>query len=192
MRLPLPTLAAGPPQIIYKTVTYNIMKISAIEFVDRINQLVSNYNIADEQKHLYEFLIPKQKQWNSILTGDFLIDLYNNYDLDGCIIGFDFLRKLEINPNYVFFASNDPFHIGLDINTNEIIMYDFEYEQVHLKIAKDIYEFIEISLLTFEYGLPGWIYEKEYSKEDRLTLLTKIEGIVNPEYLTFYEQSYGI
>lgn len=77
-------------------------------------------------------------------------DLYNNYDLGGGTIGFDFFRRVNENSDYIFFAASDPFDIGIDKKTNEIIMYDFEFYQVHLKLAKGINEFIEIILLIFK------------------------------------------
>ncbi len=164
---------------------------TASDFVDKIKELVGNYNLSAEQEYLNEILIPESKKTESNLTGKFLSDLYNNYDLNGRTIGFDFLGRLNENSDYIFFAISDPFDIGIDKKTNEIIMYDSEFNQVHLKLAKGINEFIEIILLIFEYGLPGWISEKQYSKDDRLSLLKKIKATVDSKYLTFYEQSYG-
>ena len=164
---------------------------TASEFVDKIKQLVGNYNLTTEQENLNEILIPESKKTETNLTGDFLFDLHNNYNLNGRTIGFDFLGRLDENSNYIFFAMSDPFEIGMDKKTNEIIMYDSEINQVHLKLAKDISEFIKIIILIFEYGLSGWISEKQYTKEDRLSLLKKIKEIVNTEYYTFYEETYG-
>ena len=164
---------------------------TASEFVDKIKQLVGTHNLSAEQDFLNEILIPELKKPDFNLTGDFLTDLYNNYDLSGRTIGVDFLGQVNENSNFIFFAVNDPFYIGIEKKTNEIIMYDSESNQTHLKLAKDINEFIKIILLIFDYGLAGWIYEKQYSKSDRNTLLTKIKGIVDMEYLPFYEQSYG-
>ncbi len=164
---------------------------TATEFVDRIKRLVGNHNLSVEQEYLNEILIPDSKKTDFNLTGDFLFDLHNNYDLKGRTIGFDFLGQLDENSDFIFFAISDTFYIGLDKKTNEIIMYDSEISQVHLKLAKDINEFINIILLIFEYGLDGWISEKQYSTDDRLSLFKKIKGIADTEYLTFYEQSYG-
>jgi len=165
--------------------------MTPIDFVDRINQLLRNYNITEEQEYLYEILIPKLKRSDLGLTGDFLTDLYNKYDLSGRTVGFEFLRKLEINSNYVFFGLSDPFYIGLDKNTKEIIMFDSEFGKVHLKLAKDLDQFINVIILIFDYGLDGWISEKQYSKDDRKSLFLKIKEFVDQEYLTYYEQSYG-
>ena len=167
------------------------MQLTASDFVDKIKELVGNYNLSAEQEYLNEILIPESKKNDSILTGKFLSDLYNNYDFSGRTIGFDFLGRLNENSDYIFFAISDPFYIGIDKKTNEIIMYDSKFNKVHLKLAKGINEFIEVILLIFEYGLPGWISEKQYSKDDRLSLLKKIKANVDSEYLAFYEQSYG-
>lgn len=164
---------------------------TASDFVDKIKELVGNYNLSAEQEYLNAILIPESKKTDSNLTGNFLSDLYNNYDLSGRTIGFDFLGRLNENSDYIFFAISDPFDLGIDKKTNEIIMYDSEFNQLHLKLAKGIKEFIAIILLIFEYGLPGWISEKQYSKDDRLSLLKKIKATVDSEYLAFYEQSYG-
>ena len=162
---------------------------TATEFVDGLKQLIGEYNLSTEQEYLNEILIPDSKKANINLTGDFLFDLHNNYDLNGRTIGFDFLGRLDENSDYTFFAISDPFYIGLDKKTSEIIMYDSEINEVHLKLAKDINEFINIVLLIFEYGLDGWISEKQYSTDDRFSLFEKIKGILETEYLTFYEQS---
>jgi hypothetical protein len=164
---------------------------TASKFVDKIKQLVGKYNLTAEQEYLNEILVPESKKTESNLTGEFLFDLYNNFDLSGRTIGFDFLGRLNENSEYIFFAISDPFDIGIDKKTNEIIMYDSEFNQVHLKLAKEINEFIEIILLIFEYGLDGWVSEKQYTKDDRVSLLKKIKATVDSEYSTFYEQSYG-
>ncbi|WP_345006325.1 hypothetical protein [Snuella lapsa] len=165
--------------------------MTATKFVDRLKELLENYNLTTEQEYLNEILIPESKNSNLNLTKNFLSDLHNNYDLSGRTIGFDFLGRLNENFDYVFFAINDPFYIGLDKKTNEIIMYDMEFEKIHLKLAKNIEQFTQIILLIFEFGLPGWINEKQYSTDDRNNLLTKIKDITGSEYWTFYEQSYG-
>ena len=70
-------------------------------------------------------------------------------------------------------------------------MYDMEFKEVYLKLAKNIKQFIQAILLIFDYDLSGWINEKQYSKDDRLSLLSKIKKVVDKENLTYYEQSYG-
>ena len=165
--------------------------ITAIEFVNKINKSISYYNITKELDYLNEILIPKPKRKDLRLTGEFLEDLYRNYDLNGRVIGFDFLKELDITSEYIFFALNDPFYIGLQKKTDEIIIFDPKFDKVHLKLAKNLEEFIDVIFLIFDYSLDGWIYEKKYSKDDRNLLLLKIKEIVDLKYLTFYEQSYG-
>lgn len=164
--------------------------ITASQFVEKIKQIFGNYKLSAEQEYLNEILIPQLKKTNLDLTGDFLFDLYNNYDLSGRIIGFDFRGRLNETSDYTFFAMLDTFEIGIDKKTKEIIIYDSEFSRVHLKLAKNINEFIKVIYLIFEYGLSGWIFEKQYTKEDRLSLLEKIKVIVETEYLTYYEQCY--
>ncbi|WP_282074074.1 hypothetical protein [Polaribacter atrinae] len=164
---------------------------TASEFVDRIKQLVGTHNLSDEQEFLNGILIPKSKNIDSNRSGEFLTDLYSNYDLRGRIIGIEFLGRLNETSDFIFFASSDPFDIGIEKKTNKIIMYDYEFNQIHLKLANDINEFIKIILLIFEYGLDGWIYNKQYTKADRSRLLRKIKEIVDVEYLKYYEESYG-
>ncbi|WMI70038.1 hypothetical protein [Mangrovimonas sp. YM274] len=166
-------------------------KLNAIEFVDKLKELFGSFNISDEQEYLNEILIPESKNKGLNLTGDFLNDLHTNYDLSGRTIGFDFLEKLNENSDFVFFGLSDPFYMGLDKKSGEIIMYDMEYDKVHLRLAENIDQFVQAILLIFEYGLPGWINEKQYSQDDRLLLLSKIKKVVNQNYLTYYEQSYG-
>lgn len=165
--------------------------IKASEFVNRVKQLVANYELMPEQLYLNEILIPETKKYNTNLTGEFLFDLYNNYDLKGRTIGFDFLDKLNENSDFIFFAMQDPFEIAINKKTNEVIMYDSEFCRIYLKLAKNINEFIKITLLIFEYSLSGWIFEKEYTKDDRFTLFKKIEDIVDTEYITYYKQTYA-
>ena len=66
-------------------------KLNAIEFVNKLKELFGKFNISDEQEYLNEILIPKLKNKNLSLTGNFLYDLHTNYDLSGRTIGFDFL-----------------------------------------------------------------------------------------------------
>ena len=87
---------------------------TASEFVDKIKQLVGKYNLTAEQEYLNEILVPESKKTESNLTGEFLFDLYNNFDLSGRTIGFDFLGRLNENSEYIFFAISDPFDIGID------------------------------------------------------------------------------
>ncbi|WP_196889422.1 hypothetical protein [Aureivirga sp. CE67] len=165
--------------------------LTAIKFVEKLKELLNKNLITSEKEYLFEILIPETKNNNPILTKNFLSDLYENYNLSGRAIGFNFLGKLEENSEYVFFVLQDPFYIGIEKKTKEIVMFDPEFEMVHLRLAKNIEQFFQVILLIYEYGLPSWVYEKQYSKEDRNKLFENITKILDSKYLTYYEQSYG-
>lgn len=168
-----------------------IMIMDAKEFVKKVVELVNKHQIPSEKEFIYEILIPESKHQNKPVVDNFLVDLYNNFILSGRVIGFSFNNKLIESNNFIFFASQDPFDIGIDKATGEIIMYDGEYEKIHLKLSKSMDEFLELTLLIFDYGLSGWIEDKKYTESDRKELFRLIKSKVDEDYLEYYRQSYN-
>lgn len=166
-------------------------KTNAIDFVNELNNLVSKFEITPDKEFLKNILLPKQINTNINLTGDFLVDLFNNYELSERTIVFDFHNKLEINSTFIFFATSDIFSIGQNIESEEIIMFDLADDEVYIKLAKDLNEFIEVILLIFNYELEGWINNKTYLLKDRKSILSEIKKCISPEYLQYYEVAYG-
>ena len=96
------------------------------EFDNRLNDSFNKYDL-NEKEFLTDILLLKPKGKRQDLSGDFLTDLFSNYVLSGRTIGFDFNSKLTDNENFLFFASQNPFDIGIDKTNGNIIMWDEEH-----------------------------------------------------------------
>ncbi len=160
------------------------------EFDKKLNESFNRFDLS-EKEFLTDILLLKPKGMVHDLSDDFLIDLYNNFVLSGRTIGFGFNNELIDNGKFLFFASQDPFDIGIDKGNGNIIMWDQEWARIHYRLAPDLDTFLEIILEIYDHGLPGWFEEKKYTNEDRKGLFSKIEKILDKEYLGYYQESYG-
>ena len=105
---PLPTLAAGSPQIIYKTVVYNARKMNnkfdfrlfkAKDFLELYIKYVVHIRESHYEKELVEL---KLRKLNSFLIAFKIIDYNSNKDFDQIFSHFEngeFLKKNTLNKN---------------------------------------------------------------------------------------------
>jgi len=160
------------------------------EFINRLNESFSKFDLKGFE-FLTDILLPKPKVKINSCSGKFLFDLYDNYILSGRTIGFDFNNKLEIHGEFLFFATQDIFNIGINNETGQIVMWDTEWEKIHHMLSPDLDTFLNIILKIYDYSLPGWFEEKKYEKNDRLVLFEQIENLVSKEYLAHYTEAFN-
>lgn len=159
------------------------------EFNKRLNDEFNKFDL-DEDDFLLDILLPKAKDGAKEVTGDFLTDLFNGYDVSDRSIAVDFHDKLDDQENILFFSSRDTFDIGVNKTNGSIVMWDEEQEKIHYSLAPDLDTFLEIILIIYTYGLPGWFEEKLYTRNDRKVVLAKIEALLDKEYMGYYKESY--
>ena len=164
--------------------------MEAEHFVQTIQRLFDQHELNEDKGFLKRILTFRPKEIKTDLTGDFLADLYNMYEVVGRTIVFNFAKELTTIEGCTFFAFQDPFEVGIELKTANIIMWDPEHEALVYRLAPNINSFLKVLLLIYEYGLPGWFEEKQYSRIERNQLYEKIKQILNSEFLSYYKESY--
>ena len=160
-------------------------------FIARINSAFNSHRLTEDLEYLTGMLLPKQNRDSMSISGEFLTDLYRNFELQGRSLGFEFKHKLSEEDDFIFFASQDVMQIGVEKASGEVVMFDNEFDRVHHRLAPDLDTFLEICVKIYEYDLPGFFEEKTYAPEDRRSLYLQLESILPETYLKYYSESYN-
>ena len=165
--------------------------MNALVFQKTTTDLTNKEGVPYEREYLMDILTFSPKQLKIELTGDFLTDLFTNFHTEGRIVGFAFDRELTEQAPYRFFANIDIDKIGTDTESREVVLYDTFQNKVIHRLAKNMEQFIQVSLIIFEYNLPGWCKDKQYNFADRSNLYLELKALLDSDYLSYYAETYN-